>query len=96
MTIDFVNDCILTGSSDTAIRIFELERRDAFASQTLRGHTDEVRGIIHLKERNQVACNDFSFSIYFKYVSVAWDNSIRIWKDMHKTGTTLPLIYNWY
>lgn len=73
LTIDFVNNCILTGSSDALIRIFELDRRDVFASHILRGHSDEIRGIVHLKERNQ-------------YVSVAWDNMIRIWRDVQKSG----------
>lgn len=53
--IDEDRNCLVTGSSDTFLRAFDLDRKDKTACNIYRGHKDEVRGIIMIKERKQVS-----------------------------------------
>lgn len=52
--IDEERNCLVTGSSDSFMRAFDLDRKDSTSSNVYRGHKDEVRGIIMIRERKQV------------------------------------------
>jgi WD40 repeat protein len=65
LTIDLNNGCLLTGSVDKMIRVFDLEKKDELV-QKHQGHTDEIRSLLHIPSRHH-------------YVSASWDNSVRIW-----------------
>ncbi|XP_053405199.1 uncharacterized protein LOC123523222 isoform X1 [Mercenaria mercenaria] len=68
LCIDKVNGAIVAGIQHV-IRVYDPEFYRLI--QTNVGHTDAVRSIIHIKERNQ-------------YVSCSWDNSIRVWNAWKK------------
>ncbi|KAL4227310.1 hypothetical protein ACF0H5_012756 [Mactra antiquata] len=68
LCIDKVNGAIVAGIQQI-IRVYDPEFYRLI--QTNVGHTDSVRCIIHIKERNQ-------------YVSSSWDNSIRVWNAWKK------------
>eukprot|EP00794_Sanderia_malayensis_P011226 gene11226-12405_t len=70
LCIDRSNGCVVAGVQDT-IRVYDLEYRKIV--QTNIGHTDSVRSIIHLPERQQ-------------YVSASWDKKIRIWNAYNKAA----------
>ncbi|ELT89388.1 hypothetical protein CAPTEDRAFT_187404 [Capitella teleta] len=63
LCIDGLNGAIVVGVQEF-IRVFDPEQYRLV--QTNRGHTDALRSIIHIPERNQ-------------YVSSSWDKTIRIW-----------------
>ncbi|XP_064651058.1 uncharacterized WD repeat-containing protein alr3466-like isoform X2 [Lineus longissimus] len=63
MCIDLINGSIVAGVQEV-IRVYDPEQFRLV--QTNVGHTDAVRSIIHIPERNQ-------------YVSASWDQTIRIW-----------------
>ncbi|KAJ3280734.1 hypothetical protein HK104_000440, partial [Borealophlyctis nickersoniae] len=52
LCIDIANGCIVTGSQDRIIRVFDPEKKDEVVQKNL-GHGDEVRSIIHIPARNQ-------------------------------------------
>jgi WD40 repeat protein len=72
LAIDACNGCILTGSTDRCLRVFDLSREDALV-QVNRGHTDAIKSIAHIPTRNQ-------------YVTTSWDQTIRIWGSYFKRG----------
>lgn len=53
LAIDVNNGCIVTGSTDKILRVFDMERKDEIVQKN-QGHTDEIRKIIHIPSRNQV------------------------------------------
>jgi hypothetical protein len=53
LAIDRNNGCIVTGSTDKILRVFDLERKDEIMQKN-QGHMDEIRKIIHVPSRNQV------------------------------------------
>ena len=53
LAIDDNNGCIVTGSTDKILRVFDMERKDEIVQKN-QGHTDEIRKIIHIPSRNQV------------------------------------------
>ena len=65
LCIDEINGCLVTGSQDKIIRVFDIDKRDEIVQKNV-GHTDEIRSVIHIPARNQ-------------YVSASWDNTVRIW-----------------
>ena len=69
LCIDNLNNCVITGSQDKIIRVFDFEKGDEVVQKHF-GHCDEVRSIIHLPARNQ-------------YVSASWDNTVRIWNGRY-------------
>ncbi|KAJ3217607.1 hypothetical protein HDU67_007549 [Dinochytrium kinnereticum] len=73
LCVDVVNGCILTGSQDKCIRVFDPEKKDEVVQKNA-GHSDEVRAIIHIPVRNQ-------------YVSASWDNTVRIWNGQRRITT---------
>jgi WD40 repeat protein len=72
LAIDTSNGCIVTGSLDRVIRVFDSKRKDELV-QRHSGHTDAVRGIVVLPSRRQ-------------YVSVSWDQTIRVWNAFVRKG----------
>ncbi|KAJ3413079.1 hypothetical protein HDV05_008533 [Chytridiales sp. JEL 0842] len=72
LCIDAINGCIIAGSQDKCIRVFDQDKKDEVVQKNL-GHTDEVRSIIHIPVRNQ-------------YVSASWDNNVRVWNAYLKKG----------
>ncbi|KAI8810660.1 WD40-repeat-containing domain protein [Cladochytrium replicatum] len=72
LCVDVMNGCIITGSQDKMIRVFDTEKKDECVQKNI-GHHDEVRTIIHIPVRNQ-------------YVSASWDNTLRIWNAYLKKG----------
>ncbi|KAJ3277023.1 hypothetical protein HDV01_000075 [Terramyces sp. JEL0728] len=72
LCIDAINGCLVSGSQDKIIRVFDLDKKDEIVQKN-NGHTDEIRSIIHIPARNQ-------------YVSASWDNSVRIWNAYLKKG----------
>ncbi|KAJ2997848.1 hypothetical protein HDV02_005118 [Globomyces sp. JEL0801] len=70
--VDTLNKCIITGSQDKVIRVFDIEKKDEIVQKHM-GHSDEIRSIIHIPSRNQ-------------YVSAAWDNTVRVWNAFLKKG----------
>lgn len=72
LSVDAINGCIITGSQDRCMRVFDPEKKDEVVQKNV-GHTDEVRAIIHIPIRNQ-------------YVSAAWDNTVRVWNAYLKKG----------
>ncbi|KAJ3101041.1 hypothetical protein HDU97_001684 [Phlyctochytrium planicorne] len=72
LCVDLINGCIMTGSQDKCIRVFDPDKKDEVVQKNV-GHTDEVRAIIHIPVRNQ-------------YVSASWDNTVRIWNAYLKKG----------
>ncbi|KAJ3330631.1 DExD/H-box ATP-dependent RNA helicase dhh1 [Blyttiomyces sp. JEL0837] len=78
--VDVINGCLMTGSQDKCIRVFDPEKKDEVVQKNA-GHTDEVRSIIHIPIRNQ-------------YVSASWDNTIRIWNGQRRiTNKTASAYY---
>lgn len=65
LSVDMLNGCIVTGSSDYLMRVFDPERKDELVQKNY-GHKDQIRAIIHIPVRHQ-------------YVSVSWDGTIKIW-----------------
>jgi len=65
LCIDAVNGAIIAGLQHV-IKVYDSEKYRLV--QTNLGHTDSVRDIIHIPERNQ-------------YVSTSWDKTIRIWNE---------------
>jgi WD40 repeat protein len=53
LCIDSINGCIVTGSQDKCIRVFDPEKKDEVVQKNI-GHADEVRAVIHIPVRNQV------------------------------------------
>ncbi|KAJ3261749.1 hypothetical protein HK103_004700 [Boothiomyces macroporosus] len=72
LCVDSVNGCLVTGSQDKIIRVFDMEKKDEIVQKNM-GHTDEIRSLIHIPSRNQ-------------YVSASWDNTVRIWNAYLKKG----------
>ncbi|KAJ3314131.1 hypothetical protein HDV04_000854 [Boothiomyces sp. JEL0838] len=72
LCIDSINGCLVTGSQDKIIRVFDMEKKDEIVQKNM-GHTDEIRSLIHIPSRNQ-------------YVSASWDNTVRIWNAYLKKG----------
>ncbi|KAJ3326052.1 hypothetical protein HDV06_002437 [Boothiomyces sp. JEL0866] len=72
LCIDSINGCLVTGSQDKIIRVFDLDKKDEIVQKNM-GHSDEIRSIIHIPSRNQ-------------YVSASWDNTVRIWNAYLKKG----------
>ncbi|KAI8908490.1 WD40-repeat-containing domain protein [Gorgonomyces haynaldii] len=70
--IDAINGCLITGSQDKIIRVFDLDKKDEIVQKNV-GHTDEIRSVIHIPARNQ-------------YVSASWDNTVRVWNAYLKKG----------
>ncbi|XP_071170422.1 uncharacterized protein [Mytilus edulis] len=68
MCIDQINGCIIVGVQNF-IRVYDPENYRLV--QTNEGHTDSVRTIMHITERNQ-------------YVSCSWDKTIRVWNAYRK------------
>ncbi|XP_065055672.1 uncharacterized WD repeat-containing protein alr2800-like isoform X1 [Rhopilema esculentum] len=69
LCVDHSNGCVVAGVQDT-IRVYDIEYRKIV--QTNLGHTDSVRSIIHIPERQQ-------------YVSASWDKTVRIWNAYNKS-----------
>ncbi|XP_071806782.1 uncharacterized protein [Asterias amurensis] len=63
LCIDAYNSCIVAGVQNT-IKVYDPDTYKLV--QTNVGHSDSIRCIIHLPERNQ-------------YVSGSWDGSLRVW-----------------
>ncbi|XP_022092949.1 uncharacterized protein LOC110980503 [Acanthaster planci] len=63
LCIDAYNSCIIAGVQNT-IKVYDPDNYKLV--QTNVGHTDSIRSILHLPERNQ-------------YVSGSWDGSLRVW-----------------
>ena len=55
----------VAASMDLAIRVYDLMTCEVITTHT--GHTDSVRHIVHLPQKNE-------------YISASWDQSIRIWR----------------
>lgn len=72
LAIDINNGCIITGSQDKTMRVFDLDRKDEVVQKN-QGHQDEIKAIIHVPARNH-------------YISASWDNSVRIWNAYLKKG----------
>ncbi|KAH9247138.1 hypothetical protein BASA81_015281 [Batrachochytrium salamandrivorans] len=72
LCIDAINGCLITGSHDKVIRVFDLDKKDEIVQKHI-GHSDEIRSIIHIPVRNQ-------------YISASWDNTVRIWNAYLKKG----------
>ncbi|KAI8611101.1 WD40-repeat-containing domain protein [Chytriomyces sp. MP71] len=72
LCIDAINGCIIAGSQDKCIRVFDPEKKDEVAQKNV-GHTDEIRAIIHIPVRHQ-------------YVTSSLDNTVRIWNAYMKKG----------
>lgn len=53
LAVDEINGCIISGSQDKIIRIFDMDRKDEVVQKN-HGHSDEIRSIIHIPARNQV------------------------------------------
>ncbi|KAJ1338995.1 hypothetical protein BSLG_006134 [Batrachochytrium salamandrivorans] len=53
LCIDAINGCLITGSHDKVIRVFDLDKKDEIVQKHI-GHSDEIRSIIHIPVRNQV------------------------------------------
>ncbi|KAJ3139429.1 hypothetical protein HK101_003641 [Irineochytrium annulatum] len=47
LCVDVVNGCLMTGSQDKCIRVFDPDKKDEVVQKNS-GHTDEVRAIIHI------------------------------------------------
>lgn len=71
--IDKLNGCIITGSPDRIIRVFDPVREDKELVQVHSGHTDAIRCVAHIAARGQ-------------YVSASWDQTIRTWNAYIKEG----------
>jgi WD40 repeat protein len=72
LCIDVINGCIISGSQDKVIRVFDTSKKDEIVQKNV-GHTDEIRSILHVPSRNQ-------------YISASWDNSVRVWNAYFKKG----------
>ena len=72
LCLDQLNGCIITGSSDRVIRVYDPTLSDELVQKNV-GHTDAIRSIIHVAARRQ-------------YVSASWDQTIRIWNAHVKSG----------
>ncbi|KAJ3011791.1 UNVERIFIED_CONTAM: hypothetical protein HDU68_001525 [Siphonaria sp. JEL0065] len=72
LCIDAINGCIIAGSQDKIVRVFDPEKKDEVSQKNV-GHTDEIRSIIHIPVRNQ-------------YVTASLDNTVRIWNAFMKKG----------
>ncbi|KAI8927284.1 quinon protein alcohol dehydrogenase-like superfamily [Entophlyctis helioformis] len=72
LCIDSINGCLITGSQDKVIRVFDIDKKDEIVQKNM-GHSDEIRSLIHIPARNQ-------------YVSASWDNTVRIWNAYLKKG----------
>ncbi|KAJ3240215.1 hypothetical protein HDU81_004352 [Chytriomyces hyalinus] len=72
LCIDAINGCIIAGSQDKCVRVFDPEKKDEVAQKNV-GHMDEIRAIIHIPVRNQ-------------YVTSSLDNTVRIWNAYMKKG----------
>nr|KAJ3422640.1 hypothetical protein HK105_007194 [Polyrhizophydium stewartii] len=72
LCIDAINGCLITGSQDKVIRVFDIDKKDEIVQKNV-GHSDEIRSLIHIPVRNQ-------------YVSASWDNTVRIWNAYLKKG----------
>ncbi|OAJ36383.1 hypothetical protein BDEG_20563 [Batrachochytrium dendrobatidis JEL423] len=72
LCIDAINGCLITGSQDKVIRVFDIDKKDEIVQKNI-GHSDEIRSLIHIPVRNQ-------------YVSASWDNTVRIWNAYLKKG----------
>ncbi|KAH3833025.1 hypothetical protein DPMN_106327 [Dreissena polymorpha] len=68
LCVDKLNGAIVAGIQHV-IRVYDPDMYRLM--QTNVGHTDAVRTVIHIKERNQ-------------YVSCSWDQSIRVWNAWKK------------
>ncbi len=55
LCIDSLNGCIVTGSQDHIIRVFDPSKNDNDVVQKNVGHSDEVKAIVHVPMRNQVS-----------------------------------------
>jgi WD40 repeat protein len=74
LTVDAVNGCLITGSQDGMVRVFDpLKEPNLALCQRLQGHQHAVRSIVHLVERNQ-------------YLSASWDHTIHVWKAYFRKG----------
>ncbi|KAJ3305098.1 hypothetical protein HDV03_002025 [Kappamyces sp. JEL0829] len=72
LAIDMINGCLITGSQDKIIRVFDIDKKDEIVQKNV-GHSDEIRSLIHIPSRNQ-------------YVSASWDNTVRVWNAYFKKG----------
>ncbi len=72
LAIDAINGCVITGSQDKTIRVFDLDRKDEVVQKN-QGHQDEIKSVVHIAARNQ-------------YISASWDNSVRIWNAYLQKG----------
>ncbi|KAI9348234.1 quinon protein alcohol dehydrogenase-like superfamily [Obelidium mucronatum] len=72
LCVDAINGCIIAGSQDKIVRVFDPEKKDEVSQKNV-GHTDEIRSIIHIPVRNQ-------------YVTSSLDNTVRIWNAFMKKG----------
>ena len=59
------NGFILVASMDSAVRVYDVETQEVVQQHT--GHSDAVRCIIHVKEKQQ-------------YLTASWDRTIRVWR----------------
>jgi hypothetical protein len=57
---------------DKLIRVYDPDKNDELVQKNS-GHSDAIRGIVHIPGRNQ-------------YVSVSWDQTVRIWHAHMKKG----------
>ena len=66
LAIDQWHGFIIAATMDRAVRVFCPERQDVL--QVHHGHSDAVRCIIHVPERQQ-------------YITASWDRTIRVWRS---------------
>lgn len=72
LCVDMLNGCIVSGSQDRIIRVYDLSRNVEVVQKNV-GHTDSIRSIIHIPARHQ-------------YVSASWDQTVRVWNAHRKKG----------
>ena len=66
LEIDQLRGLLIVASMDRAIRVYEPEDSGALVQQH-HGHSDAVRCILHVPEKQQ-------------YITASWDHTIRVWR----------------
>jgi WD40 repeat protein len=72
MCIDVLNGCVVTGSIDRVMRVYDTTL-DMELVQSNAGHTDAIRSVVHIAARGQ-------------YMTASWDQTIRTWNSYVKSG----------
>ena len=54
LCIDMANGCVMSGSPDKVIRVYDTTKKDSELVQKHLGHRDAIRSIIHIPSRHQV------------------------------------------